>query len=253
MGLRFTSANSEVVFSNQVITTAVPFSVGFWVMPVVLAADVAWWGLTATASDIGYAIGTDSATASTAHMSYWNGATDDGDTAIATAMTAGAWHYVIGRQITSTNHRLSVLLPTGQIKHAQATTTVTPGTLVKHCIGAFLSSGGVGSNFGTHTLAEWWYAPIDVQPGGGQMADEMVRVLARNGPFGFPLLNGNVQEYLSLRLSGHSREQTRNDVYSTRGTTWSMNGSPKIADHPPLLLEPYDRAIPIGSRLTMGG
>jgi hypothetical protein len=250
MGLKFTSASSTSLVSSSVTTNAMPWSVGLWVKPVSLGTFNCFYTMTSSTADRGFELGI-AGVNTTLGFWCWTAPTTTGEVDITTAMTAGEWHYILARNISATNRRLSIIKPGGQIVHAQNTTSATVATpLDRHGLGAYASSAP--ADFSNSIIAEWFFAAADAWPGGGQIPDEMLRVLARNGPWWFPPLLGSVHEYKSLRFGGASRDLTQDDDYALRGNTWTNSATPPVmADHPPGLLMPYDRVIPVVPRTLL--
>lgn len=245
MAIRF--AGSAGIKSAALTTQALPWTVGFWYYPVTIAIDDCMYAMTATASDIVWEIIHNSATAGDLTWDYWNGTGTAGPMTITGAFTAGAWHYIIARNIAAANRRMSLLKPSGQVAHANVTVSVTPGTLVKHTIGYYETNAA--GQWIDGRIAEWFFAAADIQPGGAQLADETVRTLAYNGPWAIPTLAPFIHEYRSFKVPSLANEPLDDNVFQLRNQSgaWVYNGTPSIAQHPPLL-EPYDRVTPVGVR-----
>lgn len=158
---------------------------------------------------------------------------------VATALTANTWNYVVGRFISSTNRRISVLFSTGAIEHASDNLSRAPTSLDNLQIGHTIGGSQISSGWDGY-LAEIWYAAGDVQPNSAANTDaSLLRQLAFYGPFSVPHLAGNIVEYLPFRSSVPT-----GDRYSEPGyyfaemprPTWTIGfgaAAVTLAPHPP--------------------
>lgn len=235
MGIKFASASSQSVTTTTIYAQTVPFTVGLWMLPTTNVADGGAWSMGGSASDIGWLLGHNSATAGSAGARYWGGAAYAGEVTIASAFTALEWRYLLFRNISSTQRRLHLFNPvTGLCSHANNTTSVSPGTLGRMTLGGYSSSVAT-SSFLNGTVAEFFYATGDIQPDGAAIDDGLLRTLAMYGPWSIPHIVPMIDEYRSLVNVAASRSDMPADVFQKGGIrTWTLSGAPVVGRHPPL-------------------
>lgn len=247
MGAFFTAASSQYLSNAAapIVSTLYPFSLGLWVNVNSIGAEHVFWNVNSGGAN-------NSATMSCTAANTWLlEATIVSDVDITTGtVAAGKWFYVVGRYISATNRRISVLDPSGSASHAQSTTSTVLTTLVRMNIGAFQNTGAASTFFDGY-LAEFWYANADIQPDGAQLQDATLRQLAYYGPFSIPSIGQNLLEYRSFYSSQGSETNKPEEVYSggRDAQAWVNNAGVKIGLHPPLC-SGYVRPTDI-SRLMM--
>ena len=211
-----------------------------WVKPA-SSGGAACWSMGSATVNQGWEMLTEPSTG-TLYFYYWNGTTASGQVTIVSTISTGAWHYVLARNLTTTNRRISMLRPTGAVAHNQNTASVSPVALTKVGLGHF--NRLANTDFYDGVIAEFFFATGDIDPdgSGGQLPDEFVRDLAYYGPWSMPNIVPLIEEYRSLRLGGPSREDKFGEVYQRGGIRpWTLVATPTLADHPPLMT-PYPRA-----------
>lgn len=154
------------------------------------------------------------------------------------------WHFMVGRFISATNRRVSILnsvagtlgssVPSVAV-HAQGTTNVTLSGFTRIRIGARADNTAQGWLGG---VAEAWYTNTDIQPDGLQLSDQTLIALALYGPLAVPSIFGDVIEYRSLRYGLTSDQDNAGGVYYRVGTlgsppVWTASGTPVLSVHPP--------------------
>jgi hypothetical protein len=151
------------------------------------------------------------------------------------SVAANIWYYTLCREISITNHRVSMLTATtGQVQHSSdATSSAVTTNNVKTTIGATHTNGAAGSGM-QGGIAEWFVADGDIVPGGGAPSDSLIRQLAYYGPFSVPSIAAQIYEYRGLVRPGNG---LTNDYYARDGgfrALWVPTGSPIVGPHPPL-------------------
>ena len=134
---------------------------------------------------------------------------------------------------------LSIMNTTNQVSHTNIAAPggsfdITTPDLLKQ-IGTTMSETSLG--FAPFYVAEFWWAQMDVQPGGGQLDDALFRQLAFKGPFSVPHLAPYISEYHSFRQRGTPDQDTRGgNNYIRVGLPLKVDVQPSIgfSPHPPL-------------------
>jgi len=148
-------------------------------------------------------------------------------------LTTGKFAFVVGRFISATNRRLSVLFPNGSVEHVQNTTNIVLSGLDALGIGAVINAGLSPSDFFPGILSEIWYADADVQADGAQLQDALLRQLAYMGPFSLPHFRKDIVEYHALRATV-APGVTGREYYSRGAATAWTPTAVKTGIHPPL-------------------
>lgn len=240
MGAFFASASSQKLINSATPITAMPLSVGFWVYPTTTGTLRSFWSLCDTAGATNYL------TLAQSSANSWRLATTDDATPLGAGIgtvTANQWAYVVGRFISATNKRYSVLQYDGSIVQGQITTSDTPIGLDTMALGCLNHS--TPTNFFDGLLAEFWWANIDVQADGGVIQEHILRKLAYEGPYAFSHIQNNLVEYHSFRghLGSDTFENDSDDfaVIPLLESLVNTNGV-TIGPHPPLLYQ--ERRLP---------
>lgn len=216
-----------------------PLSVGAWVLFTSTGASSCFFALTLAASAESFSFRKDA----TNHMVIRsNSAGAATDTTAVTADAVNTWVYVVGRCITSTNRRLSVLHPDGAIEHVQGTASKTPTGMDAVNIGGIVANGSA-QLFWPGLVAELWYTNTDIQPDAGQLDDNMVRQLAYHGPYSVPNIPSDLIEYHGMRSSLPTYRRPEESGLGKFGhKIWTNNSGVGLGHHPPLPYE-YDRPL----------
>jgi hypothetical protein len=157
------------------------------------------------------------------------------------SISAGQWCYMVGRWIGASDRWVSALFADGAITHGQATVNRSLTGLDTVSFGGRRDSAG-SSAFMSVQVAEAWVANVDVQPGGGQLSNDLMRQLAYGGPLSLPHIADNLVLYRSFRSA--IAEDAMDEHSAPSPQTWNVEGVPLLAPHPPL---PYWHEGP-GSR-----
>lgn len=230
MAVQFVAASSQRIVNAAPPITTVPFTVGMLVLPTTGADQSNYFSLTDTAGDVHYfAIGQVFASFVIAIRAGGSLATS----AIAT-LSPNQWHFLVGRFISSTNRRFSVLFPDGSISHAQNTSSNSPSGIDAMSLGC--NASATPFNFMTGSIGEFWITNTDIQDDGTQLNDDLIRQLAYGGPFSVPHIASNVIDYRSLRKHPTSDGDELGEVYDGAfgRQTWTNTGGATIGPHPPL-------------------
>jgi len=231
MGLFFDgSAASDKLLNSVTPITAITFSAGAWVLKGALGTSRTWFSIHRASDDAHYFRLYNNAS-NVYGISVSAGSPNDSTGAV--AAVAGAWAYVVGRWITSSNRRMAVLHPTGESEHVQGTNVATPTSLAHMRLGGLRSSSGETAQW-LGGIAEFWCANIDVVPGGGAMPDAMLRQLAYGGPFSLPHLVPSIMEYRSFRSALEHPGKPGETYWGGRGVQTWVNTDGKLQTHPPL-------------------
>lgn len=224
------NGSSEYVSDRTPILT-VPITMAGWVWVDSLAATTGWMSIgTNAGNDDGFGFFVFNPPA------VWGIEIDLNGTA-GTSLSVGTpiintWAYLVGRFISATNWRLSVLQANGTPAHVASTTSVsltlsTSGTAVH--IGRYAAAASL---FHTGRLAEVWYTNTDIQPDGGQLNEDLLRRLAYRGPWSVPHIAGNLVGYHSFLKIGTDGASAID--FDRNGLVWTGNAAIKNAAHPPL-------------------
>jgi hypothetical protein len=222
------ASNQKVTQTPPLLTTQYPFTVGAW-FQVATVATACVWALTATGAVNHFSIYGNLGTQLV--WEYWNGSSAVGTFNVSIAQSE--WIYFVGRSISATNRRLTVLRQSGAISHNQNTTSVTISTPGRMCLGMASSSADNDPLEGR--IAEFFFADADVQADGGQLDNAMVHQLAFRGPWSVPHLVPNIVEYRSLRRGLDSKSEYPGDDWQRGGPRpWVATNGPTVVQHPNL-------------------
>ena len=245
MAVYFDATSTGKLLNQSSPITAVPFTIAAWVMPEDTGVSRTWWCLCrASNANVYFRLNRPSS-------NNWSISVNDGVseafTNTATAPTVNAWHFIVGRFISTTNRRIAVLLPDGSIEHAQNTTSKTPGSIAHMRIGN-LRTTSADTQHWLGKVAEFWYANADIQADGAALQDWMVRQLAYGGPFSVPHIAHQIVEYRSLRNGLIQNNDDPNEVYWRNAKQpWEVVSTPRLAPHPPL---PYWKRAPLNREIV---
>lgn len=242
MAAFFTSANSSYFASGGdsvylPATLAGPVMMACWLRPTAHLQDAMSLGGTNNSLSIGH----------TAAMIPQITTRDGGVNNLANsgvAMVAGTWNFMIGRFISTSQHRLTTLHAGGAISQASETTATGTGALNASAVGCqyFTTSGP--ARFFDGSIGEAWFGEdIGVNSAvGNVIPNELLYQLAFGGPFSVPSIASGIWAYLSLRdwmppvqwgapLNGtYSKAPSGlKPVYTAAGAA-----APTLTDHPPL-------------------
>jgi hypothetical protein len=235
MGAFFTAASSQKLAASSVPVTALPFTFGGWVNPAsALSGSSRAWFYLGNPGTSDYYIGYWSSGLTTLAIQTANvtlgGTADSG-----VAPTVGAWHYVLGRFISSTNRRISVMTAAGTVSHGADTTSgadpaTTPTQMTLGC--RDLSTPDL---FWDGSAAEFFIADVDLWPDGGAAPDWWVRLLAYRGPLALPGRTRNIMEYRALR--GTMEASRIGDTWNgPKGRVlWTQTNGVRLGSHPVLM------------------
>lgn len=234
MAATFVAGSSQRLTNTTAPLTAVPFTVGMWMRAPAdatlgcfwslsdTAGNVNWWQLYKSAGEVittGCNAGAGSATAN-----------------VAAGLVANGWTYVMLRAISATNRRLSVLHANGLVEHAQSTTSRTPAGV--DVVGLGSLDDLAKEQFFTGSVAEYFMANVDVQPGGTQLQNYLLWQFAYGGPFSVPHIARNIVDYRPLRESLGSDQDHFDQVWSGGGRparrVWTNTNGVTLGAHPPL-------------------
>lgn len=233
MAAVFTSAGGKALLNSSSPIVALPFCLGLWLNVTTIGAGSGVFFL----SDAGFAnffgVSLD-ATTGNLSISGQDGGGFDGVSITAQPAPAGKWTFVLGRFISTTSRRLSVLFPDGSISHVQGTAAKAPAGANQMQLSANIAACDAA-------IAEFWLASTDMQIDGAQTQEALMRQLAYGGPFSIPSVAANILDYRSLRK--HPTNEEAGEVWSGgKGKqTWTNTNGAVIGPHPPL---PYWYAKP---------
>lgn len=245
MSATFLTASSQGLETGAGVITGFPCSMGMWVYPTTTGAQKCF-------AMVGGSSSTDFLQLSQSAANAWEigGATTISLSLVsAGVVTANQWAYVVGRWISATNRRLSVLQFDGSTAFAQDTVsraTVPPGNINigrRHGNGIDIWFSGL--------VAEFWVTNSDIQADGAQLQDSTLRQLARDGPFSVPHILKDIVDYRSLRYAMGSDQDIQPDYYlGNKGRqTWTNINGVTRGVHPPLsrpdpLIRPWMTSYP---------
>ena len=232
MSASFVAASSRMLVCATHPLTAYPVSVGLWVRPQTSGVSMAYWTLTdgGVTNQLFY-IGQ-------ASSNNYRIAAQAGGTQISTnvgTLVTGGWAFLLGRFISDSNRRLSVLTPSGLISAGQSTTSRTfPTSAENISIGGRATSSP--SEFLDGEIGEVWYTNTDIQPDGAALQEPLLRQLAYGGPFSVPHIAKDIIEYRSFRKGLTSATDEASEVYSGAygRQTWTNTNGATLGQHPPL-------------------
>lgn len=233
MAANFTAASSQYLSNDAAPITAAPFTLACWFNTTTIAAGA---GPIAAVCN-----------ASSTEQNRWLLYRDDDDVVFScvvtgTEVTATAanilavnqWYFVVARAISATNRRVAVLMRTGATSHAQNTTSRVPTGVTRIALGS--EADATPSLFFDGLIGEFWYTNTDIQPGGAQLQDGLLRQLAYGGPFSVPHIAKDILEYRSLRHGLVSDDDVHGELYFGAGgiQTWTNTNVATLGPHPPL-------------------
>jgi hypothetical protein len=225
------AGSSQYLQASSVGFTTLPLVVGAWVrLTAVANATRRLWAISNTASTDSRSLYMTNAEV----LGIQTTGTATGSCTTSTAISAGVWNFVVGRFITNTNRRASVLHGNGLVEHAVNTTNSSQSGLNAEFIGARQISGAAASDFWNGEVAELFICDADIYDAAADLPDSLVRQLAYGGPFSVPHVAASLFEYRSLRdsLADGCGAQ---DNYLRQGVKfWTPTASPLLGVHPPL-------------------
>lgn len=238
MSAQFLAASSQYIKNAATPVTAVPFTVGMWVHPTTTGAARTFFGLSnAAVSGNYFHFGQTAA-------NTWTIETTGGAVASGT-VTANQWAFLVARFITAANRRLGGLQFDGSTFSVQDTFSDTPATINTMTLGTILRNTPL--NLFSGNIAEFWLTNTDIQPGGAQLQDALLRQLAYAGPFSVPHIAKDIVEYRSLRKYPSSEGDEEGEVFhgALGRQTWANVNGATVSHHPPLQ---YEYARPPGTQ-----
>lgn len=235
MGAFFTAASSQKLAGSTAPVTALPFTFGIWVnaASAIGGSSRAFFYLGNPATSdyfIGYQSTTGSALAIQSANSVVGGSANSGVTP-----TAGVWHYVLGRFISSTNRRISVMTAAGSVTHVADTTSGADPSTAATQMTLGCRDLATPDLFWDGSVAEFFITNVDLWPDGGAAPDWFVRLLAYRGPFSLPGRTRNIMEYRGLR--GVMEAGRIGDAWSgSKGRVlWTQTNGVRLGPHPVLM------------------
>lgn len=232
MSARFLAASSQhLLQTGSVIGTNTPFTIGCWVWFNGLPSSGNTWGF-ASVGAAAASRGWDFYVGSSGQIGsgYWNGA-GNGYFEVTGGATNNVWTYVLFRSISTTNRRISCLRP-GAATNGQNTGSFSTAALDCLSIGAIYYNSTIEVPM-TGSVAEYFYANADIQPGGAQMDTALLQQLAHRGPFSVPSIVPMIVDYQSLRKGMKGRGP--GDGYQAGAyRQWAEVNGPTIGGDPPL-------------------
>jgi hypothetical protein len=231
MAAGFVAASSQRLKNTAIplVSTGYPCTAAALVLPASAASNLTVVSIADTGSANNRLLG-GTATSS------WNCNAQAGGTTDALTfgtVTAGQWAFVVWRFISATNRRGDVLHYDGSTAHAQSTVNRGPTSIDTIAVGANETSSP--TNFFDGSIAEFWYTATDIQPGGAALDDNLLRQLARFGPFSVPTIGPTVIEYHSYFQGIDSTMDIGPEVYAKLRQTWTNVNGVTRAPHPPLI------------------
>jgi hypothetical protein len=228
------SASSTYLLLTPLYTSSEPFSFGLWAYFVSLPSVGTLWMATDTFQH-NFML---EQVSSTSLRWRYNQISDKWVCTNTFTVVTNVWYYLLARRISNTNARLSTLdTSTGIVAHSSDATSNTDGSVTENIIGAADSGSGTpDSNFLNGCVAEYFYVDTDVQIGGGQAADELIRQLAYRGPWSVPHVAASMVEYHGFQQAVGSNTDNFKDIYQRGGRrSWTMSSTvPTTGNHPPL-------------------
>lgn len=231
MGVQFNGSSQYLQYDNPT-AFGYPFSVGCWFLPlsVTTTTRCVHGVVNSTTTGTGWDLEYDSSNG----LGFWSGVNSNWLGAAVAAPTAGQWHYALCRGISATNRRLSCLYPNGSSAHAQNTTSSSPTGTTTLSLGVLRESTPI--LFMDGFVAEYWFASVDVVPGGGVTPDSILQQLAFKGPFSLRHIADKILVYRSLfRSAGSDADAFGEQAWGTFAPqTWANVNGAQLAPHPPL-------------------
>lgn len=229
MSAVFVGASSQSLQNAAPPVTAYPFTVGMWVYPQATGSQTIWslgqsgavnfWRLGIAAAGNAWAIAI------------------NGGSATGGAAVSNAWQFIVGRLIASGNQRMAALNADGSTTHVALTSAIAVTSVNLMTLGIRVDAAQAY----TGRVAEFWIADVDIQPGGAQLQDALLRQLAYFGPFSVPHIANRVLDYRSLRSRLDSARDVPDEIYhrSVR-QVWTNSNAATRGPNPPAesLVEP---------------
>lgn len=245
MAALFTAANSQAINNSApgIVSTGYPLSVGAWVnLAAVGAVNRTVFGASDTGTTNNYLLVRMNAAEQIGLTAADGGAESS---FFASTLAAGVWTFLLARFIAADNRKISTYA-NGAVVHGSSLTVRAPTGLDALAIGCTATSGG-NAEFWDGLIGELWYAYTDIQPGGAQLQDDLLRQLAYGGPFSVPHIDKDIIEYRSLRKYPSSEGDEMGEVFhgAAGRQTWTNTNGVTIGHHPPL---PYWYPKPPGAR-----
>lgn len=214
--------NPPMLDSTPILTR--PFTIGMWVYPLTTGTAFTMWSLNDPVSANNYC--GIRATATNVFSIYARGGGTENSATIGT-VAASRWYFLLARFISPTNDRLSVI-DGGAILGVQRTTTRTPVATQINLGSLQFSSLTNESGASRGYIAEYWIANGDIQEDGAAMNDNILRMIAYNGPLSVPTVAAKVRNYRPfLTVGGNigSNYVTNPDeAFGNNGGPYSISG-----------------------------
>lgn len=231
MSARLTGASTEYFQLSSPLVTAPPFTIGIWAnLAAVGTVARTIFGLSDSAQvNQQFALKMNNTEVPFMHIQGGGSATN---TALTTALTAGAWVYFVVRWISSTNRWLTALHSnSGLIESVQNTTSRTPTGQNTMTVGALVGSGGAIEPW-DGMIAEFFISNVDIGlEGASTISADFLRQLAYGGPFSIPHVAQSVKHYRSFRSAVQQGDLNPQEGLTT---TWQSINTPELGVHPPL-------------------
>lgn len=239
MSIFFRGSDGDVPVTTSMLVTAAPFTVAMWIRPTDTSGeDRFFWALRNSAEFDLEQFSLGISNSETWRLQVVGDSEEESGLADFGSASLNQWHFVLGRFISSTNCRASVLEYDGTISHAQVTDGIVPSGINEECLGG-LPVGGAGDQCLEGCIAEYWITNADIQPGGGQLQETLLRRLAHGGPFSVPHIAKDILEYRSFRgWTSQTRLITgglADNYWGRAPRTWLTDSSfPPGGENPPL-------------------
>lgn len=175
-----------------------------------------------------------------------------GGVAVAVTTSPGlpAWVFVVGRFISTTSRRISMLTSKGVFGTNSTTATLNPSGMDAMTLSGLVRSSGV-TRFNNGAIAEFWMVSGDVgRSTGSDLTISEMSHLAYNGPFNNTLIRRDrILEYKGFRASP-TGEGGAGDEYISGKYKLENIGGATLGPHVPL---PYYHKRPDHSKLRFPG
>lgn len=234
MAVVFTASSSQRIINSATPVTTFPFTVGYWLKMPNSASDQVSWSLVDTASVTEYwAVYKNSSNILVQNVNAGAGYSEIAST---NAIGDNQWTYVLVRIISATNRRFNVLHWNGVIDSVQSTTSRSPASIDRVCLG--MSDYSTPDSPMDGSIAEYFMANVDVHRGGGAIPATYLRQIAYGGPFSVPFIERNLVDYRSFRQSLTSDQDNAYDYHlggqrPVRQVWTNVNGA-TLGPHVPL-------------------
>jgi hypothetical protein len=234
MGLLLGGTADAILYSLAAPITAYPFTIGVHFSPLSVAAGVASAFSLGNSTTITNSWGIQRSTAAT--QTKYGANTIQG-----VSESVGKWFFCCSRFISATNIRHSAMDEAGFSAFAQGiTSTALPGAGLDQIGLGVEAAKSPQTQFWNGLIAEAWVTDTDIQPDGGQLSLSTLRQLFYGGPFSIPHVAANVIFYVAMDQNApHTRLgdefYTAKQLASLAGSAPTIQGSPKLGGHPPLL------------------